>query len=481
MVFTSFSYLLLFLPLVVLVTLIATKSNRTALLLVTLASFIFYSLWEIVYLPLLLASILVNYSCGYWISFRPGGKKIRLACGIVFNLGLLGYFKYTNFFVDNLNLAFNLHWEVAPIALPLAISFFTFQQIAWLMNQYRGEYTKCHFVEYVGAVAFFPHLIAGPIVQYRDLIPQFQSRMAFRPDWHNIAKGLFLIACGTFKKIVIADSLSPYVAFCFDELDSLNLIQAWIATLGYCMQIYFDFSGYCDIAIGSALLLNIRLPDNFHSPYKSGNIREFWQRWHITLGAFITRYLYIPLGGNRHGTARTCLNILVVMSLSGLWHGAGFGFIFWGIAHGLAMVIQRCWSEAGKHLSNWLACPLTFLFVTLAWVLFRAKDLTSAFKVYRGLFGLDGLGLSKNWDIFHLSVTSLLGWSKWESSGMLSALFGAIILVFCAREAINVFDSLAEKNSRLLYGISLGGTALLLIAFGKMVFVPYTEFIYFNF
>lgn len=256
MVFTSFAYLLCFLPIAVLGSYFFSKrSTYPALLWVVSTSLFFYAFWKASYLPLLLLSIVFNYTCGGLI--RKNGKP-WLVLGIIVNVGLLGYFKYTNFLVSTVNVLTGAEWHVNEIILPLAVSFFTFQQIAWLMDQFRDEAPECRFSEYICAVSFFPHLIAGPIVQYHDLIPQLQSEKVFKLDWNHVAKGLFLIACGTFKKIVIADTLAIYVAFGFDEAASLSLIQAWTAALSYSMQIYFDFSGYCDIAIGSALLLVLR-------------------------------------------------------------------------------------------------------------------------------------------------------------------------------------------------------------------------------
>jgi Predicted membrane protein involved in D-alanine export len=401
----------------------------------------------------------------------------------------LGYYKYTNFAFDILNSITGADYHLEKIVLPLAISFFTFQQIAWLVDQYRNEAPESSFLEYICAVTFFPHLIAGPIVQYHDLIPQFQGRNAFSPHWDSIAKGLFLIGCGVFKKIVIADTLAVYVRFAFDEAPSLSLLSAWFAVFSYTMQIYFDFSGYCDIAIGSAHLLGIRLPDNFRSPYKSSSIREFWQRWHMTLGSFLTRYLYIPMGGSRKGLARTSLNVLLVMVLSGLWHGAGFGFILWGTAHGIAMVVQRLWNAAGRTLPKLFATILTFLFVASAWVLFRATDLETAGKLYRGLLGHDGITLPltfqsllpSSWDIAYLRTAEIFGFEASELRPLFWALLAAFICVYACREAGQIWDSVMQRKSRFIYVLIFGAALLLLASFIKMIAIPYTEFIYFNF
>lgn len=489
MVFTSFEYLLCFLPVVLCIAYLCARAKQgCAIVWIVAASLFFYAFWKLSYLPILLASILFNYSCSRLIA-RSSFKKAWLFVGVAANITLLAYYKYSNFAVDILNSVTGANYHLQKIVLPLAISFFTFQQIAWLVDQYRNDAPKSSFLEYICAVTFFPHLIAGPIVQYHDLIPQFQSNACFVPRWDPVAKGLFLIACGVFKKIVIADTLALYVSFAFDEAVSLGLLQAWLAVFSYTMQIYFDFSGYCDIAIGSALLLDVRLPDNFRSPYKSGSIREFWQRWHMTLGSFLTRYLYIPLGGSRHGLARTCLNVLLVMCLSGLWHGAGFGFILWGMAHGLAMVIQRLWHVAGHRLPAIFATALTFFFVSFTWVLFRATDLEAALKVYKGMFGLGGTALPRvlqrllpsSWDVAYLGTAEIFAMGTSELRPILWALLAAFLCVYACREAGQVWDCLMRRNSRLVYVLSFGSAVLLLIAFLKMIAVPYTEFIYFNF
>ena len=289
-----------------------------------------------------------------------------------------------------------------------------------------------------------------------------------------------------FKKIVIADTLSIHVAHGFDGADSLHLLQAWFSVFAYTMQIYFDFSGYCDIAIGSAALLGIRLPDNFRSPYKAGSVREFWQRWHITLGYFLTRYLYIPLGGNRKGLVRACVNTMFVMLVSGLWHGAGFGFILWGAVHGAAMVIQRLWNAAGGVLPSVPAKCLTFLFVSVAWVLFRANDIEGAAKIYKRMFSLDEVALPlffqkiipSDWNVTYMGLGDIVG--KETYGGML-ALLVAFICVYVCKEAGQVWDMYVQRCSRFVYALNIGAAILMFLAFVKMLIIPYTEFIYFNF
>ncbi|MDR1345490.1 MAG: MBOAT family protein [Bacteroidales bacterium] len=488
MIFTSFEYLLCFLPIAVCITYFCARvKHASAKIWVVFSSLFFYAFWKISYLPILVVSILFNYFCGRIVA-RSAHKKICLALSVAVNLAILGYYKYTNFAVHIINSITGADFHLEKIVLPLAISFFTFQQIAWLIDQYRNDAPKSTFLEYVCAVAFFPHLIAGPIVQYHDLIPQFQCAKSFRPHWDSIAKGFFLIACGVFKKIIIADTLAVYVSFAFDETVTLNLLQAWLAVFSYTMQIYFDFSGYCDIAIGSSHLLGIRLPDNFHSPYKSSSVREFWQRWHMTLGDFLTHYLYIPLGGRGGGLARTCINVLLVMFLSGLWHGAAFGFILWGTLHGIAMVIQRLWNAAGRTCPKAFATIFTFLFVAFAWVLFRATDLAAAVKVYKGMFGLGKAtlphafqgSLPTSWDML-LPTADVFGLEMTVMRPVLWALLAAFICVYTCPRAGQVWETLILRKSRLTYAASFGAAILILLSFAKMVAVPYTEFIYFNF
>lgn len=468
---------------------IAKNHHHAAIWWISLGSFFFYGFWNPAYLPLLLCSIVVNYGVGKSLALGRGAK-FKLIAGLFFNIGLLGYFKYTNFVVDNINLIFGTQFQVKPVVLPLAISFFTFQQIVWIVDKYRGEALKGNIRDYVAAVTFFPHLIAGPIVQYKHLLPQFQSRSKALVNWENLAQGLFLISVGLFKKLVIADTLSVYVGNGFDGGEDLSLIFAWMAALSYTFQIYFDFSGYCDIAIGSAWLLNIRLPDNFHSPYKAANVREFWQRWHITLGYFLTNYLYLPLGGNRKGKARTCINILLVMILSGLWHGAAYGFILWGLAHGLAMVVQRLFPAAAKWVPQTLAIVMTFTFVSLAWVLFRAKDLSVAANMYKGMFGLNGLELSGkiaryipdsiNFRIINTSTHTLF--QNGSIKECFTVLLLSFLIVFMGKEAMQLWKRAAvSQNNIYIIGISLMAGVLLFFSLLKSMIIPHTEFIYFNF
>lgn len=320
-------------------------------------------------------------------------KKTLLTFGIVSNIALLGYFKYTDFFIENFNLAFHTHANLLHLSLPLAISFFTFQQISYLVDSYRQETKEYDFINYTLFVTFFPQLIAGPIVHHKEMMPQFIQVKNKIINYKNISMGLFIFSIGLFKKVVIADTFSVWATAGFDTPSALNLLEAWTTSLSYTFQLYFDFSGYTDMAIGLSLLFNIKLPINFNSPYKATSIQDFWRRWHITLSRFLKDYIYIPLGGNRKGEFRTYTNLLATFILGGIWHGAGWTFVFWGFLHGIALVVHRIWSRLGFKLWTWLAWLITFNFINIAWVFFRAKEMKDAFRVLSSMFSLDNIFL----------------------------------------------------------------------------------------
>ncbi len=318
---------------------------------------------------------------------RGGRGKPLLAVGVIANLALLGYFKYTDFLIENYNLLTGSDVALLHIALPLAISFFTFQQIAYLVDSYQGQTKEYDFLTYALFVTFFPQLIAGPIVHHKEMMPQFADTNKRLMNSHHITKGLFIFSIGLFKKVVIADTFAIWATKGFDESVSLDFLAAWTTSLSYTFQLYFDFSAYTDMAIGIALLFNITLPINFLSPYKALSIQDFWRRWHITLSRFLKEYIYIPLGGNRKGSFRTYVNLFTTFLLGGIWHGAGWTFIIWGVLHGGALVIHRFWNRLGFALPKLLAWFITFNFINISWVFFRAKDLDDAMKVLSGMFG----------------------------------------------------------------------------------------------
>jgi len=397
MLFNSYEFMFMFLPITFFIYFFLNKKRLliASKVFLVFSSLFFYSWWNIKYLPIIIISILFNYFIGNQISIQQNinKKKLLLTIGIIFNVSLLGYFKYYNFFIENINLLTNWNIHHIELALPLAISFFTFQQIAYLVDSYRGETKEYDFLNYTLFVTFFPQLIAGPIVHHSEMMPQFANKKNKIKNYHNIALGLFIFAIGLFKKVVIADTFASWATAGFDNATSLNLIEGWVVSLSYTFQLYFDFSGYTDMAIGTALLFNIRLPINFNSPYKAKNIQDFWRRWHITLSRFLKEYIYIPLGGNRAGEKRTYFNLAVTFLIAGLWHGASWLFVFWGGLHGLALIIHRVWQKLGFRLWVWLAWFITFNFINISWIFFRAKDWDSATKVLNSMFSFDSITL----------------------------------------------------------------------------------------
>jgi alginate O-acetyltransferase complex protein AlgI len=398
MLFSSYTFLFQFLPATVLAFAAARRhSPRAGILVLAGASLFFYGAWRPIYLLLLLASVAVNFGLGLRME-DPLRRRTIGTFGVALNLAVLCYFKYTNFILDSVTTLTGAPLPFVNIILPLGISFFTFQQIAYLVDVMRGAKVERDIVSYTLFVSFFPHLIAGPLVHHAEMIPQFKRGRTGRSSV-LAARGLAIFAAGLFKKVVIADNLAQFVSPVFAHLDAgggVTTSWAWLATSAYTLQIYFDFSGYSDMAVGLALLFGIRLPVNFRSPYKATSIIDFWRRWHITLSRFLRDYLYIPLGGNRLGEARRYLNLLVTMLLGGLWHGAGWNFLIWGGLHGVYLCINHLWqawrgsliSPSGPFAKG-LSWAITFFAVMLAWVFFRAKTLEGAWQMLSSLFGFE--------------------------------------------------------------------------------------------
>jgi alginate O-acetyltransferase complex protein AlgI len=400
MLFSSYTFLFQFLPAMVLAFAAARRhSPRAGILVLAGGSLFFYGAWRPAYLLLLIASVAVNFSLG--LRMEDPARRRRIGTfGVVLNLAMLCYFKYTNFIFDSLNMLTGAPLPFVNIILPLGISFFTFQQIAYLVDVMRGAKVERDIVSYTLFVSFFPHLIAGPLVHHAEMIPQFKRGRTGRSAV-LAARGLAIFAAGLFKKVVIADNLAQFVSPVFAHLDAgggVTTPWAWLATLAYTLQIYFDFSGYSDMAIGLALLFGIRLPVNFRSPYRAVSIIEFWRRWHITLSRFLRDYLYIPLGGNRLGEKRRYINLLVTMLLGGLWHGAGWNFLVWGGLHGIYLCINHLWRawRGGKAdasptglAAKGVCWAITFFAVVVAWVFFRARTAAGAWQMLGGLFGFE--------------------------------------------------------------------------------------------
>ncbi|MDR2875885.1 MAG: MBOAT family protein [Methylobacillus sp.] len=417
MLFNSYGFIFLFLPAVWLgfFALARIRSDYAATWL-ALASLFFYGYWNPVYLGLLLASISCNYLFGMWIAKAAArgddaAKKRLLIVAIAINLLALCYYKYANFFLDSMNAVAGSDWTLWQIVLPLGISFYTFTQIAFLVDTWQGKVKEYNFTHYVLFVTYFPHLIAGPVLHHKEMMPQFAHPATYRINWNNVASGMMLFTLGLCKKVLMADALAPFATGIFDGIQQgaahgvlPAMHEAWFGALAYTFQIYFDFSGYTDMALGIALMFGIRLPTNFNSPYKATSIIEFWRRWHMTLSRFLRDYLYIPLGGNRLGKARRYLNLMITMALGGLWHGAGWTFILWGLLHGIYLAINHLWREIfpATATGRWswparlIGGGLTFIAVVTAWVLFRANDVTHALVILKAMYGI-----SDHADIVH--------------------------------------------------------------------------------
>ena len=406
MLFNSYLFILLFLPATLFIfhTLRNSGQHRMATAALAFASLIFYGWWSVQALLLLLILMAANYTM-VWCLLRnaAGAARLRLALlvtGVTGNLLVLGFFKYTNFFLENWSTLFGTQVDFVAVVLPLGLSFFTFQKIALLVDAYEGRVRHFDLLGYILFVGFFPQLIAGPIVHHSEVMPQFALSAPIRKT--DFAQGLMLFVIGLSKKVLVADTIAQFVGPAFDaaalgKLPSVG--QAWTATLAYTLQLYFDFSGYSDMAIGLALLFGIRLPPNFNSPYKAVNIIDFWRQWHMTLSRFLRDYLYVPLGGNRRGEARRYVNLLVTMVLGGLWHGAAWTFVLWGALHGIFLALNHLWIALRPQIgfigpsnffTRFASRTITFVAVVTAWVFFRAADLNSAVLMLHAMAGFGG-------------------------------------------------------------------------------------------
>ncbi len=470
MLFNSYGYLFVFLPLALLGYFVLRRHSALALSWLVLASLGFYAWWNPWHLPLIIGSIAGNFWVGERIQSSSARKRIWLGAGIAANLLLLGVYKYANFASGIVAGLTGVPLTMPDLALPLGISFFTFTQIAYLADTARGEVRETNPLHYALFVTFFPHLLAGPIIHHREMMPQFADAAGRWFNAANFARGLFLLALGFGKKVLVADPLGEAANAGYAAVAGLDFAGAWTTTLAYTFQIYFDFSGYTDMALGAALMFNIRLPANFNSPYLSADIQDFWRRWHITLSRFLRDYLYIPLGGNRAGEWRIAANLMVTFLLGGLWHGAGWTFIVWGGLHGAALVTFRAWQRFGVRLPSFISIMITFVFVHVTWVFFRAKSMDEAIAVVRKLvpgaadFGAIAIRLPFRLDISLPYVA--------PSLGALLTIAAALVLT-----PVNS-DRLARQFSGRAWESCF--TALLL-ALGVLTIGQVSQFLYFNF
>lgn len=497
MLFTTVAFICVFLPVVVAVFYgVARFSHSGAALWLFVASVFFYGYWMPEFTLLLLGSIVGNYLVGARISAGADGSsalakrrsRLWLVFGVTTNLVLLAYFKYANFFVDNFNAALGTQWSMTRVILPIGISFFTFTQIAYLVDTWSKGIREYRFVHYGLFVTYFPHLIAGPVLHHAQMMPQFREASTYRFQGGNFTAGMAIFALGMLKKVVLADGVSPYADAIFRGADAgsfPDLQEAWLGAVAYTLQLYFDFSGYSDMAIGLSWMFNVKLPFNFNSPYKSTNISEFWRRWHMSLSQFLRDYLYIALGGNRRGNVQRYANLMTTMVLGGLWHGASWSFVIWGFLHGLYLAVNHafravCGPVLRARLDRSrafavLAWLLTMLAVVVAWVLFRAETLHGAGRV---LLGMSARTLAPR---FH---TLLWNEGLDFSIGTLWCVALSCIAVLAPNsnsigERLRTFCRRGPKSMGLVGGASIAAVAFLLVV--NVMRDSVSAFIYFNF
>lgn len=490
MLFTTFDFIFIYLPIVFGLYFVLNKLRliRLGVAFLAVASVFFYGYWNYIYVPLIIASFTFNFFvgsklCAIAAKFEGQEKNKKpkgfLAFGILANIALLGYYKYTDFFIENFNGIFGSSVPLMHVILPLGISFFTFTQIAFLVDCYRGYVRERSFINYALFVTYFPHLLAGPIIHHAEMMPQFANLRRKKIHYKNISFGLFLFCVGLFKKVVIADFFARFATYGFDTSTTLSMAEAWISSLSYTFQLYFDFSGYTDMAIGISYMFNIVLPFNFNSPYKATSVGDFWHRWHMTLSRFLRDYIYIPLGGNRVGEARLYTNLFLVFLIGGIWHGAGWTFVVWGCMHGIGIVISRYYSLHFKKLNKILAWFLTFNFVNIAWVFFRANDMNSAFKVLGAMFDFSNVKLGAEWAKFinsafditrHVDSLSRANASIWVALGI------ALLVCVFAKNSQEMME-----RARFDWRTALFLSFLLVCAFFATRSVVESQFLYFNF
>ena len=480
MLFNSYVFIFVFVPLTAGAYFLAARYGRsatTAHAVLAIASLIFYAYWRPPFILLIASSITLNYLCGIALMKRP--RKWLLAAGVAINLGLIGYFKYAGFLAGSFNAFAGTYVDVGDIFLPLGISFFTFQQIAYLVDTYRGAGGERNPARYALFVSFFPQLIAGPIVHHGEVIPQFKERERARFNADNFAAGVSIFILGLFKKTVIADTFATWASGAFDGADALTFLEGWGATFSYTFQLYFDFSGYSDMAIGLGRMFNIRLPVNFNSPYKAACIIDFWRRWHMTLSRFLREYLYFPLGGNRKGKVRRYVNLSITMLLGGLWHGAGWSFVVWGALHGLYLMANHAWNATKIKMPKVLGWAITFLAVAFAWVIFRAPTLERAGEVYRAMLGANGFSLPVYWNdaLWRLGRMGVRFAQLKHFGGMteIAWLAGALIVTVAVPNSMQILEKHWKPNVRWAIPVALMA-ALSLAAMTRI-----SEFLYFQF
>ena len=489
MLFNSYIFVFLFFPICLLgyYGLAYFRRAEAAKIFLIAMSLWFYGYFNLAYLLIMVCSIGANYMFHRLLSHRT--RKPVVIIAVAANLGVLFYFKYFDFFLSTINTVFGASAALRNILLPLGISFFTFQQISFVVDTYRGEVRDCSLVDYALFVSFFPQLIAGPIVNHEEMLPQFRRIGQQSVLWERIAEGMGLFVLGLAKKVLIADTFGAGVDYGYTNIALLGRADAILVMISYSFQLYFDFSGYCDMARGIGKMLGIEIPINFNSPYKAVNIIDFWKRWHITLNRFFTKYVYIPLGGSRRGAVRMYVNLMLVFLLSGLWHGAGWNYIVWGAMHGILYVLTRLWQKSVKPrvvrdniFMTVVSRLLLFAYVSVAWVYFRAADIAQANRMLctavKGPIQKISTGLAacfqvdEFWYVIKVLHRDNRTYSRYI---LLWVILGAgIYLSMIGRNA-------AQRMERVKYSVVSAVVIAVLTLWCVLTFSEVSTFLYFNF
>lgn len=486
MLFNSYIFILCFLPF----TMIGyyglnhwEKETQAKWFLIT-ASLLFYGYFDVRYLPVILVSICFNYGFSKILSDAKYEKykKMVLATGIAANVGLLFYIKYWNFFLENVNNVFGSSLKLKQMLLPLGISFFTFQQIAYLVDSYRGETVKYSFTDYTLFVTFFPKLSMGPIVLHHQLMPEFEKKESKILNQSRLSLGIWWFTVGLAKKVLLADTLGKGVDWAYANVEVLGGLDVLVVSILYTLQLYFDFSGYCDMACGIGEMFQISLPKNFNSPYKALSITDFWNRWHMTLSGFLQKYIYFPLGGSRKGMVRSIVNIWIVFLVSGIWHGSAWTFIIWGLLHGTARVLHKIFQKTWDRLPKKIRWFGTFVFLNITWIFFRAESLTQAVSMLKKIFTSFQWklhsGLMQQFDVLEFTYIE-------EHVGPLLNLVKAhpqihlLIVMLIGLMIALVPRNLYEKEFKP--GIGNGLISVILLVWCVLSFSGVSTFLYFNF
>ena len=485
MLFNSYIFILLFLPLTFIGYFSLNKiSFEVGKMWLLGMSLWFYAYFNVNYLPIIVISICINYAMNKLIitSTANTKKTIWLTIALVANVGVLFYFKYYDFFIDNINALFKTDFIFHHLILPLGISFFTFQQLSYIIDSYRGEVPDYAFLDYALFVTYFPQLIAGPIVMHSEMAPQFADLTKKRINYENLSKGIMAFSFGLAKKVLLADTFGRVVNWGYNNVEALDTSNALLIMLFYTFQIYFDFSGYCDMATGIGLMFNITLPMNFNSPYRALTIVDFWKRWHMTLTRFFMKYVYITLGGNRRGNIRTYLNIFIVFLVSGLWHGANWTFVLWGAIHGIFSLITRAFHKTFSNIHpviNWL---ITFGFVNITWIYFRADSIEQANKIIINIFDLKFGGINELLIIEIYRIAEFMSISSLTNYGILNFPNLYILLFVSFSLWILLFTKNTNEKIPVFKPATLNSFAVVVLVIWSIIsFSGVSTFLYFNF